>query len=419
MQLLSEVRGANYETYKEIRKKYLNEVDTFAEMELTETKAFLAMADTYLQLLMSSENRVSVEEVTVDAGDVIQLEGFEFSGLLEKNPTSNTFKLDGKGDVHGVSFVEKACEENPRPLALKLEQIKLADTVQLNPIPQTLFADMGSALEQVGLMEDEEAVDNFLADEGLNFTRKILALIAGSSVEISFSDAAVTNIADQPVTLETLTLGGRFTAGSGEGGKVNVLAGFSGLNGMEQGNITIPHAVGLNVALENIPSLLNLISDPSSLAEGDMEEVQGQVMMNGVTAFMTSPLLFSLTDSFVVFPNSRLDLDLTATMDNAAKFLSTGSMKMVVENPDEFMQVAKAFGADADMQQMLTMITALSNRSNENGKIVDRLNAEINREGKVFANNKDVTLMFFPEQAEPSEVPETTDGEVQSPPQSN
>lgn len=419
MRLLSELKGANYETYKEIRKKYLNEAGTFAEMELSEARDFLAMADTYLQLFMSSESRVSVEGVVVDAGDVIRLDGFEFSGLLEKNPESKTFKMNGKGDVHGFSLVEEVCEENPRPLSIKLQQIKLADSVELNPIPQTLFADMGSVLEQAGLLEDEEAVDNYLADEGVNFVGKILALIAGGSMDISLSDGTVTNLSDQPVTLERLALGGRFAAGTGAGGKVNVQAGFSGLNGMGPGNITIPHAVGLNVALENIPSLLNLISDPSSLAEGDMDEVQGQVMMNGVTAFMTSPLLFSLTDSFVVFPTSRVDLDLTATMDNAAKYLSTGSMKMVMENPDGLMQVAKAFGADGDMQQILTMLSALSNRSDENGKIVDRLNAEINREGKVFANNKDVTLMFFPEQADTTEVPEAASGQVQSPPQSN
>ncbi|MBU0961570.1 MAG: hypothetical protein KKD01_01760 [Proteobacteria bacterium] len=419
IRLLSELSGENYGTYIDIKKTYLSMADTFAEMELHEAKDFWAMADTYLQLLISSESQVSIEGVVIDEGDIIRLDGLEFFELLQKNPQTNTFKMDGKGHVLGFFFVEQASEENPRPLSLNLKQITFADSVELNPIPQTLFADMGNALEKAGLLEDEEAVDNYLADEGLNFFRKILALIAGGSMDISLNDATVNNFMDQPVSLGAVTLGGRFAAGTGTGGKVNVLAGFSGLNGMGQGDITIPQAARLNFALENIPSLLNLISDPSSLAEGDMDEVQGQVMMNGVSMFMTSPLLLSLTDSFIAFPTSRLNLDLTAHVDNAAKFLSTGSMKMVMENPDEFIQVARAFGADEDMQKILTMLSALSDRSNENGKVVDRLHAEINQEGKVFANQKDVTLLFFPEQVVNTEVQETTSEETQPPVQSN
>ncbi len=418
LKLSSELKGNNYKTYGDIKKKYFRVADTLAEMELAELRDIMAMADTYLQLLISSESRVSIEGVVMEAGDRIQLDGLEFSGLLEKNLQSNTFKMDGKGDVLGLSFVEQADESNPRPLSVKLQQIKITDNVQFNPIPQTLFADMGRILEQVGLLEDEEAVDNYLADEGLKFTRKILKLIAGGSMEIDLSDATVSNVMEQPVTLGAVKLGGGFSAGNGTGGKVNVLAGFSDLAGFGQGNTTIPQAARLNVALGNIPSLLELISDPGSLAEGDMDQVQGQVMMNGVSAFLTSPLRLSLTDSFVIFPTSRLNLDLTANMDSAAQYLSTGSMKMVMENPDEFMQIAKAFGADEDMQQLLTMLTALSNRSNENGKVVDRLNAEINGEGKVFANNKDVTLMFFPEQAETIEESETDIEETLAPTES-
>lgn len=418
LKLSSELRGNNYKTYGDIQKKYFRVADNLAEMELSELRDIMAMADTYLQLLISSESKVSIEGVVVEAGDRIQLDGLEFSGLLEKDLQSNTFKMDGKGDVLGLSFVEQADESNPRPLSVNLQQIKITDNVQFNPIPQTLFADMGRILEQVGLLEDEEAVDNYLADEGLKFTRKILKLIAGGSMEIDLSDAIVSNVMEQPVTLGAVKLGGGFSAGNGTGGKVNVLAGFSGLAGLGQGNTTIPQAARLNVTLDHIPSLLELISDPGSLAEGDMDQVQGQVMMNGVSAFLTSPLRLSLTDSFVLFPTSRLNLELTANMDSAAQYLSTGSMKMVMENPDEFMQIAKAFGADEDMQQLLTMLTALSNRSNENGKVVDRLNAEVNGEGKVFANNKDITLMFFPEQAETNEESETDSEEALAPTES-
>ncbi|MBU0945098.1 MAG: hypothetical protein KJ804_00055 [Proteobacteria bacterium] len=415
----SELRGDNYETYKDIKKKYLHAADTFAEMELSEARDFLAMADTYLQLFISSASRLSLEGVVLNAGDTLQLDGLEVSGQLQKNLQTNTFKMGGKAHGRGVTLMEQVNENNPRPLSVKVKQIELSDSVELNPIPPTLFTDMGAALEQVGLIEDEEAVDRYVADTSLSFARKILPLIAKSSLDVRLNDVNVTNLMEQPVTLGALALGGGFVTGSGKGGKVNVLADFSDLKGMDQGNTPTPQAARLNMSLENIPSLLNLISDPEILAAGDMEQVKGEVVMNGVSTFLTSPLLFSLTDSFLVFPTSRLNLDLTANMDNAAKYLSTGSMKMVMENPDEFMRIARECGVDGNTQQILTTISALSTRSNEKGKVVDRLNAEMNQEGKVFANNKDVTLMFFPEQADTAADSATDSGETQSPTQSN
>ena len=130
-----------------------------------------------------------------------------------------------------------------------------------------------------------------------------------------------------------------------------------------------------------------------------MDQVQGQMMMKGMVSVMGSALAFSLKDSFVAFPATRLNIDLAAAVNSAAKFMSTGTMKLAIENPDAFMQTAKDLGADPSMLQMLTSFTALANRTDENGKVVDRIDAEVNQEGKILVNKKDVTLMFFPEQA--------------------
>jgi hypothetical protein len=115
-----------------------------------------------------------------------------------------------------------------------------------------------------------------------------------------------------------------------------------------------------------------------------------------------------VTDSFITFPASKFILNLTANVDNTAKFLSTGTMNIEVENPDDFMRVIQSFGTDPQVQQMLATLTALADRTDENGKIVDRVNAKFDQQGKIFINTKDVTSMFLPGTPQSSATEEKT-----------
>ena len=130
--------------------------------------------------------------------------------------------------------------------------------------------------------------------------------------------------------------------------------------------------------------------------ESEMEVYQGQMMMNGMGALMQSGLTLSMADSFIAFPAARIGLGLLAQVDQKAKYMSTGNLNLVIDNPDELTCIIRSFSADPETEKMMASLTALANRTQEGGKTVDRIDAKLDATGKVFINAKDVTPMFFP-----------------------
>lgn len=403
--------GSNFDRYIELRKNIIAMADKADNMELAEAKVFFSSLDDFIQLFNSSASKISIQGITVQVDGNMTLDSLEMSGGLQKDAQTNKYIFNSDGEAKGFSFTEKGGQENNQLVSVSIDQVGFADRADINQIPKNLFVDLFTTIEGAEKVDEQEA-DAYLASHGMDFSKKILGLIKGYSAEINLNGLNVVNVMPTPVTLDTAKIGAGFDAGSGAGGKVNALISFSGFNGMDQGANNIPEAAHLNLELKNIPSLLSLISDPTSLVEGDMDKLQGQVMMNGMGAFMSSALALSMTDSFIAFPASRFNFNFMANVDNTAKFFSTGNLKISVENPDDFMRILQSFGTDPGMQQMLATITALANRTDEKGEVIDSIDARITQDGKIVINAKDVTNMFFPE---PAPAPAAGATEVEQP----
>ena len=127
-----------------------------------------------------------------------------------------------------------------------------------------------------------------------------------------------------------------------------------------------------------------------------MQSVQGQLMINGMAALMQSGLTLTIRDSFLNFPAAKITLALLAQVEPSAMYSSVGTLNLVMENPEELKRIVQAYSAEPVIGQMLATLTALANRSQEGGKTIDRIDAQLDTSGKVFINAKDVTSMFFP-----------------------
>ncbi len=396
--VLFNLGGSNFAKYAEVKKTFQHH--TFNQGDapnLAELKTFLATLDDYVQLLNVSTSSIAVQGIKVKSdGDTFSLDSVDMSGGIHKESQSGRYRYDSKMEAKGGAYTEKEKPEKPQPVTASLASVGIVGQGTMKLIPPKMFADLFASIEGFEKVKKEES-DAYLTKHGTVFARKILELIEGYSTEINLSGLNVFHAGPNPVTMETAQFGGGFTVGSGEGGKIQTHINFSGLNGPGQGTNTLPKSANFNFEIKNIPSLLHLLSDPNNPATGTMDQVQGQAVMKAMSTLMMSTLTFSLTDSFVAFPASRVNLSLLANIDNQAKYLSTGNLQVAIENPDEFMRIAQSFGADPDTQKMLVTLTALANRSDESGKTVDKIDAKVNREGKVFINAKDVTLMFFPQ----------------------
>ena len=393
--------GSAFPSYMETRKAFFDALDNLDKAdELVDLRVFFTSLDTLLQLLESYDGRMSMTGIAFNGEETFGIDRMEFASVIGKDVKTGKLQMNGTGQIAGLAMAELATPDNPQPFSMSVQQISVVDQAESMTVPPTFFADMYKIIEKGAGMEDDQALEDYIGVEGLDISRELLALLLSSSTEFTLKNMTINNVMPEPITLSSAMVGGDYDAGSGQGSSINSRLGITDFKGMEMIGSFVPHAAALNIGLANIPSLLALISDPGAIMDGDTEQLQGQLMMNGMGALLSSSLAFSMKDSFIAFPESRLNLDMTAAVDNTARFLSTGTMKIALENPEAFAQMLQEVGVDQDVLQLLAAGTAMANRTDEGGKMVDRIDAKVDQQGKVFVNNKDVTMMFFPGQAD-------------------
>lgn len=391
-----EASGINAQRFLELRVKVqqgLNRLDTLAPAE---TKALMADLDEYLQLFSAYSSSAKVQDIQMSSPEgTFALAAITLAGDLHKE-AGGKFVYTSQGQCTDLSFQQKTSEKNPQPVSLSLRQIGVKGDGAILPIPTRFFADLYTVIEGRRQLANKEEADAYTARQGLVYAQKILGLIDGYRGEMRINDLKVLNAQPEPVILEQATLAGGFAAGNDQGGKIHALVDFSGFKGVMAATNTVPQSGRISLELTRIPSLLALINDPATLATGNMQAVQGQLMMNGMGALMQSGLTLSMADSFIAFPAARVGLGLLAQIDQKAKYMSTGTLNLVIDNPEEVTRILRSFSADPETDKMMASLTALANRTQEGGKTVDRLDAKLDATGKVFINTKDVTPMFFP-----------------------
>jgi hypothetical protein len=395
--------GTNAPRFLELRARLQKGFNRIDKLELAEIKPLMTDLDEYLQLLSGYTSSAALQNFKVTAKEgSVSLASIALSGRLQKEAATGKFVYDTQGQCNDFSFIENKTDKKPQPLAFSLRQIGLRGDGRVQAPPPHLFAEMFTVIEGYQQVKKEEA-DAYAARHGYAFAQKIIALIESYSGELTMKELKVVNAQPTPITLEQATLAAGFDVGDGQGGKIHSMVDFFGFQGMNLESKTVPEAGRVRLEVSRIPSLLSLIKDPSPLASGNVQALQGQVMMNGMDALMQSGLTLSLKDSFVVFPAAKITLALLSQVDPQAKYLSTGTLNLAVENPEELLRIVRTYSADPEMEKMLATITALADRRQENGQTVDVIEANVDASGKVFINTKDVTSMFFPPTPAPTQ----------------
>ena len=395
--------GTNAPRFLELRTRLQKGFNRIDKLELTDIKPLMADLDEYMQLFNGYASTANLQNFHFASNDgTATLASIALTGGVHKEASTGKFIYNSEGKCNDFVFAEKESKHNQKPVAVTLRQVGLKSDGGMLAIPPHLFSEIFTAVEGYQQLKPEEA-DAYAARHGYAFLQKILSLIERYSSEVSVRDLKVVNAQPTPVTLDQATFTAGFDVGDGQGGQIHTLVDFSGFKGVSQGTNTVPQAGRIRLDLSRIPSLLKLVSDPTPLAMGNMQAIQGQIMMNGMGALMQSGLTLTMTDSFVQFPKAKTVLALVAQVEPNAKYLSSGTLNLTMENPDELKRIIQTYSADPETGKMLATLTALADRREEEGKTIDRINAKIDAEGKVFINSKDVTSMFFPPPPAPSQ----------------
>ncbi|MBM9613297.1 hypothetical protein JWJ90_03245 [Desulfobulbus rhabdoformis] len=391
--------GTNAKRFLELRTSMQEVLGRLDELSMEELKPLMGDIDEYMQLFNGYTSSADLKNFHLSSRDgVATLASITMRGGVEKEAATGKFIYSSDGQFNDFTFNENSSGKKQNPVSVVLHKIGLKGDGAMDALPPNLFAEIFAGVEEYQKLDPNEA-DKFAAERGYALGKKILSLFQRYSGEVSVHELLVANALPTPISLDKASVGAGFDVGDGQGGTIHTLVDYSGLKGLPLPPNSVPDAGRVHLELSQIPNLLNLISDPASLAQGNMDAIQGQVMMNGMGALMQSGLTLNLSDTFVNFPATKITLALLAKVNPSSQYMSTGTLNLALENPEELKRVLQTYSQDPGIEQAFGMLTALANRTEEGGKTVDRIDAKLDPQGKVIINGKDVTSMFFPEQA--------------------
>ncbi len=393
--------GSDAGAITDMQTQTMHVIQQGEQATLDDMKAYFANIDAILQILDAYKTTVRLEGLEAHADQFQMGIGAIYgdSDISKKQGTA-TFAYHGRGGVENINFSQTVEEENQQAPSGSLKNMQLTVGGSFDTPPPGLFSSLLTEVETLQKSQPED-MDTAMAPAVVKYMKEILKLLKAYNAEISLDGFALENVAPAPISCEKISLNNGFDTGSGNGGTVSGSFNLTGLQGPDIGASPLPQAANLQLQLSNIPDLLQLFPEPATLAQGDEGLMQLELMQKGQALLMSTPLALAITDTYLTFPTTGLTFGLTANMDSAAKFMSSGTLNISLENPEEFKRIIQSISGENSMAQVMGTFTALANRTETDGKIVDTIEAKVDPAGKIFVNAKDVTSMFFPPAGEP------------------
>lgn len=234
------------------------------------------------------------------------------------------------------------------------------------------------------------------------FTRFDSSLVA-TDLQASNAQGPIANI-------ERITLGNGFNAlssnpaqGDGKGSTLNLQLELAGIqtHAADLPAGLSPTAGRLEMGLFNIPPRLLSEILKISLASEQLPEDQqeGYLDQAFATLFLNSGLGLYLKDSFIMAPNARLELGARATVNPRAALGGSGEFNLRIEGLEKILDGTGKLIDKETVGPFLAILMALSNRTQQTGKVIDSFALRLGEDGKLWLNGKDVTALFMPSEA--------------------
>ncbi len=257
-------------------------------------------------------------------------------------------------------------------------------------------------------LEGPEAGKQFM-----DFFSGIYALFSHFESNIVASDLLV-GTPEQPMgKLARLSITSGYDEGDSSGAGINYQIEMSGLETQAPGvppNL-LPNSARLGLEVVNIPSqMFNTLMEAAAAAES-MSPAEREAHMNQqvMGLLMTSDLRLNIKDAFIAATDARLDLNLRAGVDPQSAMGGTGELMLRIEGMQNVIDAAGAMAQEQGPAQAIGMLMMFSNRTEENGKIVDSYDLKFTKEGQLWLNGKDMTPMLMGGGAPPPSAPSTAE----------
>ncbi len=245
-----------------------------------------------------------------------------------------------------------------------------------------------------------------LANETLltNLSRS-LDLISHSNGNAIIADISISEPGQPLANIAQLTMGGRFDRDDTDHSAVGYTLGMDGVKIHSPGvpPELAPKSARLALDITHIPPRLVTQIVEIGIAGEKIEDTQAReayISQELLTLLMVSRLGLSLSDSFIEATDARIDLALASTFDPDASMGTTGDFTLRFEGLQRIMDALDATGQEG-VGPVLAILTVFSNRTREDGKIIDSYALKITPEGEVWLNGKDITALVTRPQPQP------------------
>ncbi|MEE4379128.1 MAG: hypothetical protein V2J55_16680 [Candidatus Competibacteraceae bacterium] len=256
------------------------------------------------------------------------------------------------------------------------------------------FTQEMNALSQTENLDDSEA-----AKKVMGLLNDMYGSISRFDTEMTLNTLAIGSVQEPDFKLGQVALSANFAAAD-DGSTFGYAMGFSNLATQIPGvpaNIT-PTDARFEMGLTDIPPQLFSRFMEIAIAADQLPEAEQEAYMNQhiPALFLGSKLGAYIKDTFIAAPDTRVDLDVTTQVDPEAAMGGAGEMLLRITGIDKVLEAAQTMPPEQQtFMPVLGMMLTMSNRAEEDGKVIDTYDLKLTKEGKLWLNGKDVTSMFL------------------------
>jgi hypothetical protein len=240
--------------------------------------------------------------------------------------------------------------------------------------------------------------------EFFKFLGDIFDLFGDYSVNLTASNLDIQQQGMPIAKIERLDVGGSLAAADNETSRMAYhiqLDGFDSQMAPLPPNV-LPHQARFEMALQNIPAQImqRFIEIGMASEKLSEEEKDAYFQQQFLGLLMSSNLQFNILDTFVAAPDARFDMNAHAEVKPESAMGGIGNLSLKIENMQTLIDITGA-AQDQSIAPVLAMITAFSQRTEQDGKTLDSFDLAFTAEGKLMLNGKDITAMVMPGAAAP------------------
>jgi len=368
--------------------EYLNIGDQDARGIWNENlKLFTRFSTRLSDLTIKTERKGSVDA---------NLDGMSWNGRIDHAP-GNTWRAQYRFDARGFNVTNKGGDQ---PIEIKVDSVHGSSQgmgVQIQRIAE-LQQEVAPLLYAAYFNNDLEKIDRVKA---ASLFSNLFRLVGSYGWETETNGLHITGVSLTPINIGRIAEGGSLDNTHQSGSKFVYWLELNdpsfGENSIMPNDLS-PTGVRMEFTFERLPKdlWLNLMDLVVNSEQSPPDPAAKELMMQFLLQqIMENQSSFTMRHTYLTFPNASIRLDSSIQADPKAVFQSTGTLSLMVENlPILFEHAGAMFDDDKDMKIGLAMIQAFSERTEENGKTIDRFDIVLDNQGQIMVNGKDMSVMF-------------------------